>query len=265
MYLAGFIGTGNMGGALAKAAAKSIGGERIVLADHSAEKAGLLAEETGACVKSAAEAAAESKYIFLGVKPQALAALAEEIAPVLKKRRDGFVIVTMAAGKSIESISEILGAVYPTVRIMPNTPVSIGKGVVLYCANSLVGDIEEFLSIMKYAGELDELPERLIDAGCSVSGCGPAWVYMFIEALADGGVMCGLPRDKAVLYACDTLIGSAELVKATKKHCGLLKDEVCSPGGTTIAGVKALEDNAFRGSVMGAVEAAYKKTLELKK
>lgn len=107
MYLAGFIGTGNMGGALAKAAARSIGGEKIVLADHSAEKAGLLAEGIGACVKSAAEVAAESKYIFLGVKPQALAALAEEIAPVLKKRSDSFVIVTMAAGKSIDNISEI--------------------------------------------------------------------------------------------------------------------------------------------------------------
>lgn len=265
MYLAGFIGTGNMGGALARAAAKSIGGSNMALADANFEKATLLAEEIGAELKSAADVARECEYIFLGVKPQALSALAEEIAPVLSERKSGFTIVTMAAGKSVKEIHGILGAEYPTIRIMPNTPVSIGKGVVLYSSEYACGDVSRFLEIMKYAGTLDELPESLIDAACSVSGCGPAWVYMFIEALADGGVMCGLPRDKALAYAADTVIGSAELVKSTKKHCGELKDAVCSPGGTTIAGVAALENSGFRGSVIGAVNAAYKKTAELKK
>lgn len=118
---------------------------------------------------------------------------------------------------------------------------------------------------MKYAGNWDGISEKLIDAGSAVSGCGPAFVYMFIEALADGGVQCGLPRDKALKYAVQMLKGSAMMVEETGKHPGLLKDEVCSPGGTTIEGVKALEENGFRAATINAVEKAYKKTLELGK
>ena len=148
---------------------------------------------------------------------------------------------------------------------MPNTPVSIGQGIILYCASSLSIDTSEFVKMMKESGTLDEIPEAMIDAASCVTGCSPAWIYMFIEALADGGVKCGLPRQKAILYACDALIGSAKLVKESGKHPGLLKDEVTSPGGTTIAGVHALEKKSFRGTVMDAVSAAYDKTINLKK
>ena len=126
-------------------------------------------------------------------------------------------------------------------------------------------DTSFFAEIMRHAGELDFIDEKLIDAASAVSGCGPAFVYMFIEALADGGVMSGLPRDKAIKYATQTLLGSAELLKKSGKHPGELKDAVCSPGGSTIEGIKALENGALRGTVMNAVAEAYNKTKELGK
>lgn len=264
-YLAGFIGSGNMGSALAIAASKSIDPNKIAVSDHSMKKAEALADNIGAVAACNADIIMESKYIFLGVKPQMLKKLFKEIAPLLASRTDDFVLVTMAAGTSIEQITEYAGKSYPTIRIMPNTPASIGRGIILYTSNESVKDTSEFCEIMKMAGMLDEIPENLIDAASCVTGCSPAWIYMFIEALADGGVKCGLPRAKAINYACDALIGSAELVKQSGKHPGQLKDEVTSPGGTTIAGVHALEKKSFRGTVMDAVTAAYDKTLSLKK
>lgn len=264
-YLAGFIGSGNMGGALATAAAKAIDPKSIAISDQDAKKASDLAKRLGAVSCSNEDIVKSAKYIFLGVKPQMLKNLFNEIAPQLAKRDDEFVLITMAAGTSIEEIASLSGKSYPTIRIMPNTPVSIGKGIVLYCANNENLDTKEFCKIMKEAGTLDKIPENLIDAASCLTGCSPAWIYMFIEALADGGVKCGLPRQKAISYACDALIGSSQLVKESGKHPGLLKDEVTSPGGTTIAGVHALENKSFRGTVMDAVSAAYDKTLNLKK
>lgn len=264
-YLAGFIGSGNMGSALATAVAKSINPKEIAVSDHSHKKAEALAESLGAVATDNATIIKESKYIFLGVKPQMLKKLFKEIAPLLAERQDNFVLVTMAAGTSIADITEYAGKSYPTIRIMPNTPVSIGRGIILFAANESVSDTAEFCDMMKMSGTLDEIPESLIDAASCVTGCSPAWIYMFIEALSDGGVKCGLPRAKAISYACDALIGSAELVKKSGKHPGLLKDEVTSPGGTTIAGVHALEKKSFRGTVMDAVTAAYERTLNLKK
>ena len=264
-YLAGFIGSGNMGSALATAVAKVIDTKEIAVSDHSMKKAEALAESLSAKATDNADIVRESKYIFLGVKPQMLKKLFKEIAPILAERTDDFILVTMAAGTSIADIAEFANGSYPTIRIMPNTPVSIGRGIILFTANEKVSDTTEFCEIMKMSGTLDEIPENLIDAASCVTGCSPAWIYMFIEALSDGGVKCGLPRAKAIEYACDALIGSAELVKQSGKHPGQLKDEVTSPGGTTIAGVHALEKKSFRGTVMDAVTAAYKRTLNLKK
>lgn len=261
-FKAGFIGCGNMGSALATAAKKSI--DMIAVADCDEKKSARLAESLGCTASCAAEIAESAKYIFLGVKPQGLAALFDEIAPILKNRKDEFILVTMAAGTSIKEVSDLSGGSFPIIRIMPNTPASIGKGIILYCGEG-VSDMSEFCEMMKYAGTLDAIPEKMIDAASCITGCSPAWIYMFIESLSDGGVNCGLPRDKALLYACDALIGAASLVKESGKHPGLLKDEVTSPGGTTIAGVKALENGAFRGTVIDAVVAAYEKTINLKK
>lgn len=262
----GFIGTGNMGGALARAVAQAVGGESIALADSSAKKAQLLSEEIGSSYADTATVASSAEYIFLGVKPQVLESVLNSIADILAKRSDRFVLISMAAGVSLDSIKAMLKRDFPIIRIMPNTPVSKGKGMILYSANDSVfmDEIGEFCTALKKAGRVDRIEERLIDAASAVSGCGPAFVYLFAEAMADAGVECGLPRDKAVEYAAQTLSGAAELLLYSGKHSGVLKDEVCSPGGTTIAGVHALEESGFRGAVMNAVKAAYDKTLKLK-
>ena len=165
----------------------------------------------------------------------------------------------------LESLQALLGAYNPIIRIMPNTPVGVGEGMIVWCAsaNAIKADKELFLDVLAHAGTLDELPESLIDAATAVMGCGPAFVDLFIEALADGGVKCGLPRDKALTYATQMVLGSAKLVKESGKHPAELKDAVCSPGGSTIAGVAALEDGAFRASVIDAVESAFVRTKEL--
>lgn len=266
MITAGFIGCGNMGGALCSAAAKAIGGKNIYASDYICEKAAALCEKLGANQSTNKEIAQKCKYIFLGVKPQVIADTIAEISPVLKGRTDSFFLVSMAAGVSMSAIEKMLGFNCQIIRIMPNTPCAVGKGVILYCSDNDVSalEAEEFESIFACAGIVDKIPENLIDAASAVSGCGPAFVYLFIEALADGGVSCGLPRDKALYYAAQTVMGAAQTVLSTGKHPGELKDAVCSPGGTTIEGVRALEEGAFRATAMDAVTAAYEKTLKLK-
>lgn len=263
----GFIGCGNMGGALARAASKAVGGKNIILCDSTEEKAEALAGEIGAVAVSLSDAAKQSDFLFLGVKPQMLDELFASLSPMLCKRKKTPVLVSMAAGISISAIEKMTGCEIRVIRIMPNTPVSVGAGMILYDVNKNVtdADISDFLNILSMAGKLDRLDESKIDAASAVSGCGPAYVYMFAEALADGGVLCGLPRDKANFYAAQTLMGAAKLLMESGKHAGELKDAVCSPGGTTIEGVKALEDGAFRASAVNAVVAAYEKTLKLKK
>lgn len=138
--------------------------------------------------------------------------------------------------------------------------------MVLYCGlDAEQGDLDSFAALMAPAGLVDPLDEKLIDAASAISGCGPAYVYLFLEALADGGVACGLPRDKALAYAAQTVEGAARMVLESGKHPGALKDAVCSPAGSTIQGVRALEANGFRSAALEAVIAAYDKTLELGK
>ncbi len=263
----GFIGTGNMGGALATAAAKAIAPENITLADQMAEKAAALAAQLG-CKTATAEALASScNFIFLGVKPQVMGTMLSQIGPSLAARKDSFVLVSMAAGVTIRDIRKMAGADYPVIRIMPNIPVSAGSGVILFdhTDNVSAEAVEIFRQSMQYAGLVDPLPEKLIDAGSALSGCGPAFVSLFIEALADGAVACGLPRDKALVYAAQTVAGTGNMLLQTGMHPAQLKDAVCSPGGTTIMGVNALEQGGFRANAMDAVIAAYQKTLDLGK
>ncbi len=262
----GFIGAGNMGGALAKAAAKTANLANIMLADKFSEKAAALAAEIGANYADNEKIAKECDFIFLGVKPQMMAELLAEIKPFLAER-NGYTLVSMMAGVKTEKICETLGFAAPIIRIMPNTAVEVGEGMVLYTANEAASEGAEkaFLSFMAKAGEFEKLPEHLIDAGTAVSGCGPAYVYMFIEALADGGVKCGLPRATAQKLAVQTLIGAATLVKETGRHPEELKDAVCSPAGSTIEGCFALEKGGFRAAAIGAVNAAYERTQGLGK
>ena len=261
----GFIGTGNMGGALARAARKRLSGGEILLANRSATKAEALAQELDCRAVDNAAVAAGADYIFLGVKPYMVAGLMEKIGPVLAARKDRFVLVSMAAALTIPDLRERGCGDWPLIRIMPNTPASVGEGMIQYCSSNVNAEEEEaFLRIMAPAGRLDAVPESLIDAASCVSGCGPAWVYQFIEALADGGVACGLTRPMAMECAAQTLIGAARLMLETGRHPGALKDAVCSPGGATIQGVRALEAGGFRSAVMEAVIAAYEKSAEMK-
>lgn len=253
-----------MGSALAKATSL-IENTELYIYDKDEDKAKELADSISGKLLSNREIAKTCDYIFMAVKPNIVAVAAGEISEILKTR-DNYAIVSMAAGVSLESL-EASFPTSPIIRIMPNTPAAVGRGMTLFCKNSKVSPelADGFVRIMAKSGAIDEIPERLIDAASAVSGCGPAFVYMFIEALADGGVECGLPRDKALTYAAETLIGAAEMLKASGKHPGALKDAVCSPGGSTIAGVHALEAGAFRATAQNAVVAAYKKTLTLGK
>ena len=265
MFKLGFIGCGNMGGALLRAAVKSVGGENILAFDPDEEKLNALSKETGVKKATLEEVSCEAKYIFMGVKPQIFRNVLSGILPFLKQRSDKFILVSMAAGVSISAIKEIADNI-SVIRIMPNTPASIGKGVILVSPDETISEAEtkEFQAIMGNAGMTDVIPESLIDAAGCVSGCGPAFVYMFIEAIADGGVLCGLPRDKALKYAAQTVCGAAQMVLSENKNPEELKDAVCSPGGTTIEGVRALEKGRLRSSAQEAVIAAYEKTLKLK-
>ena len=263
----GFIGAGNMGGALARAAAKAMAPENITLADQMTEKAAALASQLGCKTATAEEVAGSCNFIFLGVKPQVMGIMLSQIAPALASRKDSFVLVSMAAGVAISEIRRMAGGDYPVIRIMPNIPASVGSGVILYDHTENVTEqaVDAFRNSMAHAGLVDHLPEKLIDAGSALSGCGPAFVSLFVEALADGAVACGLPRDKALAYAAQTVAGSAKMLLDSGMHPGQLKDAVCSPGGTTIMGVNALEQGGFRANAMDAVMAAYEKTLELGK
>lgn len=263
----GFIGTGNMGSALARSAAKTLHAAQLLLSDGYAPVAEKVAAELGCQAVDVETVASTAKFIFLGVKPQVMADMLAGITPVLKARTDRFVLVSMAAGVCIADIRKMAGGEYPVIRIMPNIPVSVGGGVILFdtTENVTAEEEETFRKAMACAGLVDRLPEKLIDAGSALSGCGPAFVSLFVEALADGAVACGLPRAQALRYAAQTVAGTAKMLLESGQHPGALKDAVCSPGGSTIAGVAALEQGAFRAATIEAVVSAYQRTLELGK
>lgn len=262
----GFIGTGNMGGALARAAAKAIPAKDIYLYDRFAEKAEALAVQLGCCATDLS-GVAKCNYIFLGVKPQMMQEMFSELAPILKNRNDEFVLVSMAAGLEMVSIQVMAGEKYPVIRIMPNMPVSVGAGMIEYDATENVSEsqLEGFLQCMQFAGQLDHLQESLIDAGTSVAGCGPAFAFLFIEALTEGGVACGLTKQQAELYAKQMLFGSAKLALESDMQPSELREAVCSPGGSTIEGIKTLWQKEFSQIVSDAVMASFRRNQELGK
>lgn len=262
----GFIGCGSMGGALARAAAKRADANDFMYSSASGEKARALAAELGGQAASNAEIAEKCGLIFLGVKPKYLRGVLAGIAPILQNRGGGFVLVSMAAGVTIASVVEMVGKPVPVIRIMPNTPALVGCGMTQYAQEGVTPEQEEaFLELMSASGELDPLPESLIDAASAVSGCGPAFFCLALEGLADGGVAAGLPRDKALRYAAKTLEGIGRLALETGSHPGQLKDSVTSPGGSTIQGVRMLERAGVRSAFFEAAVSAYEKNLDLGK
>lgn len=261
----GFIGTGNMASALAIAASQAVAPSDIYLSNRTVAKAEALAQKLGARLSDNLTIAQNCDYIFLGVKPHMMADLLASLRPVLQARTTPFVLVSMAASLTIDFIAKMAGVACPVIRIMPNTPCAVGAGLTLYACSDSVTEAQkqDFLRLLSCSGELEPLTESLIDAGSAVAGCGGAYVCLFLESLADGAVACGLPRDKAQRYAAQMLKGTAELALQSSQHTGALKDAVCSPGGTTIAGVRALEEGGFRAAAMNAVIAAYEKTKAL--
>ena len=261
----GFIGTGNMGGALARAAAK--GGHTLLLANRTPAKAEALAKELGGTVCPNAEAAETAELLFLGVKPQMIVDVLKGIAPALKERKSAPVLISMVTGPDIARIQKLAGGDYPVIRIMPNMPAAVGEGVIFYACsgNCDKAQQEAFLRYMAPAGKLFPLAEELHAAGSAVAGCGPAFAAIFLESMADGGVACGLPRASAIQYAAQMMLGTAKMVLETGQHPGVLKDSVCSPAGSTIQGVRTLEERGMRAAVFDAVTVAYEKNVELKK
>ena len=251
-----------MGGAMAKAAAAVVGGETVLLCDRDEATTAALADKLGVTPSTYEEIAAQSRLIFVAVKPNLVVPALEKLRGMLQDRKSETCVVSIAAGVTIATMAGVLGEDIPLIRMMQNTPVSVGEGMMVYaCAPSASAqDAAALEKSMAAAGIIVPLGEKLIDAATAVMGCGPAFVYMFAEAMADGGVACGLTRAQAQTYAAQTLLGAAKMMLETGENPGALKDAVCSPGGSTIQGVRVLEEKGLRGATIDAVIAAYQKT-----
>jgi pyrroline-5-carboxylate reductase len=260
-----FLGTGNMAEALVKGLlrAGSAVKEEIVCAEPRAARREEIAQRYGVAVTPDNRAAAEEASIcLLSVKPQTMDELLEEIAPAIDHRK---LVVSIAAGIPISAIARKLGAGVRIVRTMPNTPALVGAGATALArgAHATDADLEEAKRLFEAVGIAHVVEEHHLDAVTGLSGSGPAFVFIAIEALADGGVKVGLARPVAMALAAQTVLGSAKLILETGEHPGRLKDQVASPGGTAIAGIHALEMGGLRAALIGAVEAATRRSHEL--
>ncbi len=260
----GFIGAGRMAMAIIRGMIRDgTSPELISASDPSPATRALLVSETGvATFESNRQVIEASEVVVLAVKPQMMNAVLVEIRPLITADH---LVVSVAAGVSLTTLTSGLGPDRRIIRTMPNTPALIGEGAAAYClgANARESDGATVAACLQSIGIAFRVPESQLDAVTGLSGSGPAFVYVMIEALADGGVRAGLPREMAQALAAQTVLGSAKMVLETGQHPGLLKDQVASPGGTTIAGLHALEKGGVRGALMDAVDAAYRRSIEL--
>lgn len=270
------IGSGNMGTALMKGAVSgAVLARDIYFTDADEKKAQTAAASLKTnVIKTNLQAVDKGDFVFLAVKPQVLQSVLEEIAPIARRRlnmNNPPVFVSMAAGWSIEKIQKTVGfklqgsIKLPVVRIMPNTPALIGKGMIAFAASPEVNaeKIAELERILGGAGIVDKVEEKFLDAVTGLSGSGPAFAYLFIDSLAEGGARAGLPKDKALRYAVQTVLGASAMIQETGKLPLELISMVTSPGGTTLAGLSVLKENKFVDTVAKAVEAAWKRAGEL--
>ena len=264
-YKVGFIGCGNMAKAIIGGLINNAGitPKDIIAADASEAAIKKASDNIGIdTTLNNKEVASNSDVLFLSVKPQFYETVIAEIKDTISANQ---IVVTIAPGKTLAWLAERIGSDVKLVRTMPNTPALVGEGITAVCKNSLVSD-EEFLYIMSLLssfGLAEEISENLMDVVVSVSGSSPAYVFMFIEAMADAAVLDGMPRDKAYKFAAQAVLGSAKMVIETGKHPGELKDMVCSPAGTTIEAVRILEEKGFRSSVIEAMKACTDKSRSL--
>lgn len=256
MYRFGLIGMGNMGSAMLKGSLNVFLADQFAFTRRDHEKGQAFARETGVSYLPGNRVCAEcSKYVILAVKPQFYAGVLTEIRPVLDKEK---VIISLAPSYSIQALKEHLGASVRIVRAMPNTPAQVGAGMTGISWSDDVFSDEERTELNRFFssfGRVETVPEALMDAVTAASGSSPAFVYMMIEALADGVVKYGMPRKQAYTFVAQAVLGSAKMVLESGEHPGVLKDNVCSPGGTTIAAVAALEASGFRSSLIEAASA----------
>ena len=266
MALFGIIGAGNMGYPLLKAAINTFGLEEVVYTDASKERCQFIKEQTKLTnLENNSSVVKECKYLVLVVKPQYFSSVLADIKDDVTTEH---VVISMAAGITIEMIQNGLNENIRIIRAMPNTPALVNKGMTGICFSNHTFTKEEKAVADQFFssyGKYEVFDESFMNAVICANGSSPAYVYMFIEALADSVVSYGIPREKAYTLAAQTVYGAAAMVLETKEHPGKLKDNVCSPGGTTIAAVKALEEYGFRNSIMKASDACYEKAEALTK
>lgn len=246
------IGTGNMGKALMEAFCHQ---HSLFAYNRGREKLLKVCEKTGATpCDSIRNTVFGCDLVLLAVKPNMIPAVMEELKAVLEPHQ---IVVSVAVGLNVESYAAVLGCDKQIVRAMPNTPAAVKEGLTAFSFGEAVTEEnrEMVLELFSLAGRTAVLPEKLMNSVSALTGSSPAFVYMFIEAMADGGVQAGIPRAQAIEMASQAVLGAAKMVLETGEHPGALKDAVCSPGGTTIRGVAALEQGAFRGTVMDAIRA----------
>lgn len=261
----GFIGNGNMGSAIIGGIVKSGVAKPYDILVSDINIAGLekIKEEFGVNTVSDNKKAAECDIVFLCVKPNVILSVIDEIKDTVIKNT----VVSIAAGKSIDALSNAFGKEVKLIRIMPNTPALVGEGMSAISANEKVTEAEKekVIEIFNSFGKCEEVSESLMDTVTAVSGSSPAYVFMFIEAMADAAVVGGMTRDKAYIFAAQAVLGSAKMVLDTKKHPGVLKDMVCSPAGTTIEAVSVLEEKGMRDAVISAMKVCMEKSKEMGK
>ena len=260
----GIVGCGKMGSALVKGAIEknAIDGQKVIVIDLIPELAEKLSEDIGATIaKSNDELINNSDAILLCVKPQDMISLTNSFT----KERNSKLFISIAAGVKISSLEESLKKEDRVIRVMPNTPAMIGHGASAQSRgkNATESDSKFVNKVLTAVGVAIEVPEKQLDAVTGLSGSGPAYIYTVIEALADGGVLVGLPKDKSLMLAAKTVIGAAEMVLNSSEHPAKLRDQVASPGGTTIAGLAALESGKLRSTLIEAVKVATKRSEEL--
>lgn len=260
----GLIGMGNMGKAILLGALKKFPKDELIFSAKTIKTKKEVYEQTGVeYTDSNAECANRCKYLILAVKPQYYDEVIKGIRYMVTPEH---VIISLAPGKTIGELKKNLGSDKRIVRVMPNTPAMIGEGMTgISCIREELSELEidMLLKIFGACGKAEFIDEKLMDAVVCASGSSPAFVYMFIEALADSAVRYGMPRKQAYVFAAQAVRGAASMVLETGEHPGALKDNVCSPAGTTIAGVAVLEEYGLRSAVMKASEAVYKKCTEM--
>jgi pyrroline-5-carboxylate reductase len=261
----GFLGAGRMATALARGWLKAglAAADRMLASDPLPQARLQFGEETGTSAIEDNQAIVQrSDIIILAVKPQSMAALLAEIRPLMTPRH---LVISIAAGVTLAQLAEALGLNCRLIRVMPNTPCLVGACAAGFAASASAtpDDVQFVEGLFNSLGIAYTLPERLLDAVTGLSGSGPAYVFVMIEALSDGGVRMGLPRDVATKLAAQTVFGAAKMLLETGLHPGQLKDQVASPGGTTIAGLQAIEKAGFRAALIDAVEAATNRAAEL--